>query len=157
MIAFTGEYDGNEDVYVIPAAGGIPKRLTSSPAGPGRGLDPRWQADSVSSPAGSYSGFPSFLPLELREGCRNCATAHGLEGAYSPDSSHIAYTPFTNFRENWQFQRGLKHYRGGTASPIWIAKLSDSSIEKVERKNSNDSNPMWIGAKSISFQTARAR
>jgi len=31
-IAFTGEYDGNEDVYVIPAAGGIPKRLTSHPS-----------------------------------------------------------------------------------------------------------------------------
>jgi len=31
MIAFTGEYDGNEDVYVIPAAGGIPKRLTRIP------------------------------------------------------------------------------------------------------------------------------
>ncbi len=31
MIAFTGEYDGNEDVYVIPTAGGIPKRLTSHP------------------------------------------------------------------------------------------------------------------------------
>src|SRR5215470_8431964 len=31
MIAFTGEYDGNEDVYVVPAAGGIPKRLTSHP------------------------------------------------------------------------------------------------------------------------------
>src|SRR4051794_31876495 len=27
-IAFTGNYDGNEDVYVIPAAGGVPLRLT---------------------------------------------------------------------------------------------------------------------------------
>src|ERR1700752_1215298 len=26
MIAFTGEYDGNEDVYVIPATGGVSKR-----------------------------------------------------------------------------------------------------------------------------------
>jgi tricorn protease len=41
----------------------------------------------------------------------------------------------------------LKHYRGGTASPIWIAKLSDSSVEKVPRTNSNDSNPMWVGDK----------
>jgi tricorn protease len=60
---------------------------------------------------------------------------------------HLAYVPFTNFRESWQFQRGLKHYRGGTASPIWIAKLSDSRITKVPRKDSNDSTPMWIGDK----------
>src|SRR2546423_6581168 len=28
QIAFTGEYDGNVDVFVIQASGGIPKRLT---------------------------------------------------------------------------------------------------------------------------------
>ena len=67
------------------------------------------------------------------------------ELSYSPDSSHAAYVPFTNFRENWDFQRGLKHYRGGTASPIWIANLADSSIEKLPRKDSNDSTPMWFG------------
>src|SRR5262245_2056934 len=31
MIAFTGEYDGNVDVYIVPAAGGVPKRLTWHP------------------------------------------------------------------------------------------------------------------------------
>src|SRR6201982_761342 len=31
MVAFTGEYDGNEDVYAVPTAGGIPKRLTTHP------------------------------------------------------------------------------------------------------------------------------
>lgn len=40
---------------------------------------------------------------------------------------------------------GLKHYRGGLASPIWIANLANSRIEKVPRKNSNDSAPMWVG------------
>src|SRR5271165_4975778 len=32
MIAFTGEYDGNTDVFVVPATGGVPKRLTYHPA-----------------------------------------------------------------------------------------------------------------------------
>ncbi|NMB70683.1 MAG: protease, partial [Bacteroidales bacterium] len=27
-IAFTGQYDGNTEIFVIPAAGGVPKRLT---------------------------------------------------------------------------------------------------------------------------------
>src|ERR1700730_483491 len=32
MIAFTGEYDGNQDVYVVPVSGGVPRRLTYHPA-----------------------------------------------------------------------------------------------------------------------------
>src|SRR5438128_11876071 len=31
QVAFTGEYDGNVDVYVVPSAGGVPKRLTYHP------------------------------------------------------------------------------------------------------------------------------
>ena len=149
MIAFTGEYDGNEDIYVIPASGGIPKRLTSHP---GADQVVGWTRDGkrivFRSARQSYSGFtqlctvgvtgglPELLPLPM-----------AVEGSYSPDGSHLAYVPFTNFRESWQFHRGLKHYRGGTASPIWIARLSDSSVEKVPRRDSNDSTPMWIGDK----------
>ena len=147
MIAFTGEYDGNEDVFVAPAAGGIPKRLTTHP-------DPDqvvgWTRDGKGvlfrSTRGAYAarfaqlytvklsgGLPEVLPFPM-----------AFEGSYSPDSSELAYVPFTNFREQWDFYRGLKHYRGGTASPIWIAKLADSRIEKVPRKDSNDSTPMWV-------------
>ena len=149
MIAFTGEYDGNEDVYVIPAAGGIPKRLTSHP---GSDQVVGWTHDgkrvlfrSSRSSATRYSqlytvslsgGLPEAVPLPA-----------AYEGSYSPDSSHLAYVPFTNFTESTQFQRGLKHYRGGTASPVWIANLADSSVEKVPRKDSNDSSPMWLGDK----------
>src|SRR5271168_1954193 len=149
MIAFTGEYDGNEDVYVIPSAGGIPKRLTSHP-----GADQvlGWTRDGqrilFRSARQSYAGFmrlytvgvsgglPEMLPLPM-----------AVEGSYSPDSSYLAYVPYTNFSENWQAHRGLKHYRGGKASPVWIARLSDSSIERVPRKDSNDSSPMWIGSR----------
>ena len=150
MIAFTGEYDGNEDVYVVPASGGIPKRLTTHPDSD---QVVGWTRDGKSvlfrSTRGAYAaryaqlytvglsgGLPEVLPLPM-----------AFEGSYSPDSSELAYVPFTNFREQWDFYRGLKHYRGGTASPIWIAKLSDSSIEKVPRKDSNDSTPMWLGDK----------
>jgi tricorn protease len=150
MIAFTGEYDGNEDVYVVPAAGGIPKRLTTHPDAD---QVVGWTRDGKSvlfrSTRGAYAaryaqlytvgvtgGLPELLPLPM-----------AVEGSYSPDSSHLAYVPFTNFREQWNFYRGLKHYRGGEASPVWIAKLSDSSVEKVPRKDSNDSTPMWVGDK----------
>ena len=149
LIAFTGEYDGNEDVYVIAAAGGIPTRLTSHP-----GVDQvvGWTRDGkrvlFRSPRSSYASFnrlftvgvegglPQELPLPMAE-----------QGSYSPDGSHLAYVPFTNFQDNWARLRGLKHYRGGTASPIWIADLADSSIDKVPRRDSNDSAPMWIGSR----------
>jgi tricorn protease len=149
MIAFTGEYDGNENVYTIPAAGGIPKRLTSHPAADqvvgwtrdGKRIVFRSARQSYSRftqlyTVGVTGGLPELLPLPM-----------AVEGSYSPDSSQLAYVPFTNFRESWQFHRGLKHYRGGTASPVWIARLSDSSVEKVPRKDSNDSTPMWMGDK----------
>jgi tricorn protease len=149
MIAFTGEYDGNEDVYVIPAVGGIPKRLTSHPGSDqvvgwtrdGKRILFRSARDSYSRFSQLYTvgvsgGLPELLPLPM-----------AVEGSYSPDSSHLAYVPFTNFAESWQRHRGLKHYRGGTASPIWIAKLADSSVEKVPRTDSNDSTPMWVGNK----------
>ncbi|MGB7728882.1 MAG: PDZ domain-containing protein [Candidatus Acidiferrum sp.] len=149
MIAFTGEYDGNEDVYVIPMAGGIPKRLTSHP---GSDQVVGWTRDGkrilFRSPRGSYAGFTQLYTVDVSGGLPEpLPLPMAYEGSYSPDSSHLAYVPFTNFRESWQFQRGLKHYRGGTASPIWIAKLADSSVEKVPRTNSNDSAPMWVGDK----------
>jgi len=149
MIAFTGEYDGNEDVYIIPAAGGTPKRLTTYP---GSDQVVGWTRDGkriiFRSTRLSYAGFQQLYTVGLAGGFPEVLPLPmAYDGSYSPDSSHLAYVPFTNFTESTQFQRGLKHYRGGTASPIWIAQLSDSSIVKIPRTNSNDSAPMWIGDK----------
>ncbi len=158
MIAFTGEYDGNEDVYVVPAAGGVPKRLTSHPS-PDQVVG--WTRDGkriiFRSPRDSYSGFTQLYTVGLDGGLPEVLPLPmAVDGAFSPDNSHLAYVPFTNFRESWQFQRGLKHYRGGTASPVWVANLADSSIEKLPRKDSNDSAPMSATA-SIFFPIAMGR
>ena len=142
-IAFTGEYDGNVDVFVMPAAGGVPRRLTWHPA-PDTVLG--WTPDGkrilFSSPRSSYSyfdrlftipvegGFPSELPLPMAS-----------EASYSPDGSRLAYVP------TQQWQRAWKRYRGGQTKPIWIANFSDSTIERIPRDNSNDFNPMWVGDK----------
>ena len=48
-----------------------------------------------------------------------------------------------------------KRYRGGRTTPIWIAKLSDSSVQKIPRENSNDINPIWVG-KEIFFLSDRS-
>jgi tricorn protease len=147
MIAFTGEYDGNQDVYVMPAAGGIPKRLTSHPS-PDQVVG--WTRDGkrilFRSTRNSFSGFNRLYTVSITGGLpEEVPLPMAEQGSYSPAGSHLAYVPYSNFKENWEFQRGLKHYRGGLASPIWIANLADSSVVKVPRTNSNDSTPMWLG------------
>jgi tricorn protease len=150
QVAFTGEYDGNLDVYVIPTVGGEPKRLTFHP-----GVDVAlgWTPDGTSvlfsSGRTSYSrfnklftvpangdGLPTELPLPM-----------GEQGAFTPDGSRIAYVPYWNRRATPDAYIAWKNYRGGKASPIWIATLADSRIEKVPRTDSSDFCPTWLDGK----------
>jgi len=150
MIAYTGNYDGNLDVYVVAAVGGQPRRLTYHP-GPdvavgwtpdGRSILFRSHRLSYSDPDQLFTvpvegAFPSPLPLPAAE-----------DGAYSPDGTHIAYSPVFQWEPDW------KRYRGGQTTPIWIADLADSSVEKIPRDNSNDRNPLWVG-KMVYFLSDR--
>ena len=141
-VAFTGEYDGNTDIFTVPASGGVPKRVTAFP-----GVDAlcNWTPDGKSllflSERSSESrrfmklftvpatgGLPAEVPLPT-----------GHEGSFSPDGKQLAYEPLPRGFNAW------KRYRGGMASYIWIAALSDSSTEKIPREDSNDFNAMWIG------------
>jgi len=142
MVAFTGEYDGNKNVYVIPAAGGVPRRLTFDPTGDyvigwtpdgKRILFESWgksfrhfESQLYTVPADG--GFPTEVPVPIAS-----------EASLSPDASHLAYVP------HGQWQAAWKRYRGGQTTPVWIADLKDSSIAKVPRDNSNDHYPMWVG------------
>jgi tricorn protease len=142
LIAFTGMYAGNEDVYVIPADGGQPKRLTFHPSSDvvvGWTPDGRnviFQSNRHSYYHGSNQlfevpaggGFATALPLPIAE-----------QGAVSPDGSRIAYVPHGRWQAAW------KRYRGGQTTPVWVANLKDSSVEKLPRENSNDFNPIWVG------------
>ncbi len=140
-VAFNGEYDGNADVFVVGIEGGQPRRLTFHPGADnaigwtpdGRsvlfasGMDhPHGNARLYTVPVGG--GWPSALPLP-----------RGMEGSYSPDGTRIAYVPNELWQPEW------KRYKGGQTTPIWIARLSDSKVEKVPRENSNDRFPMWVG------------
>ncbi|MFI5165680.1 MAG: PDZ domain-containing protein [Thermoanaerobaculales bacterium] len=144
MVAYSGYFDGNLDVYLVAAASGEPRRLTYHP-GADEALG--WTADgkrvAFRSPRASYAdpeqmftvsvegGFPTEVPLPMVD-----------EASYSPDGTHLAYEP------NFQWQPAWKSYRGGQTKRIWIADLADSSIVAVpQADNSNDRNPMWIGDK----------
>ena len=140
-IAFTGEYDGNVDVFVVPAAGGVPKRLTWHPA-PDRVLG--WTPDGkrmiFSSPRTAYSRFAEMFTVPADGGVEEkLPFPSGYEASMSPDGQSIAYEPIARAFTMW------KKYRGGQTTRIWLARLSDSSVTKVPRTNSNDFNPMWAG------------
>ena len=151
QIAFTGQYDGDEQVYVVDAAGGAPRQLTFYPAaGP---LAPRWGYDYQVygwSPDGK-----SVLFRSLRDGWDLgdtklflVDTAGGLPralpmpesggGDLSPDGKRVVYSPVTRDFRHW------KRYEGGWAQDLWILDLDSlESIQVTDHKRS-DRDPMWI-------------
>ncbi|MFY9855598.1 MAG: PDZ domain-containing protein [Terracidiphilus sp.] len=141
-IAYSAHLNGNTDAYVIPATGGVPRRITWHPAGSGVvGWSPDGKDVLIVSMATSYrrflrlyqvhadgSGVPEPLPLPS-----------GFAGSFSPDGQSIAYEPITKWQPAW------KRYVGGQTTPIWIVNLKTLDLVKVPRENSNDSNPVWVG------------
>ena len=144
-IAYSGTYDGNTDVYVMPAEGGVPKRLTFHPgADVVQGWTPDSQGVLFRSGRNSYSRFTRLFTVSLAGGLpHELPLPEGEMGSFSPDGKFIAYVPAWA----WGPTTAWKRYRGGLAARIWIARLSDSHVEEVPRKDSNDFCPMWIGDK----------
>jgi len=142
-IAFTGEYDGNQDVYVMPASGGEPRRLTwHSAPDVVRGWSPDGKEVLFASLRTAFSRFAELYTVRLTGGLpEKLPLPMGFEGSFSPDGGHLAYVPLDRAFNVW------KRYRGGLTTPVWIADMTDSSIAKVPRKDSNDFNPMWVGDK----------
>ena len=134
-IAFTGG-PNYRDVYIVPAAGGTPRRLTYHPGGGGV---EGWTPDGRSVLFRSYRRYYNQLFTIPREGgpAVELPLDRAVGGSLSPDQRRIAYVP-----SGYAYWKG---YRGGATSPIWIADLSSLRIEKIPRDNSNDFNPMWVG------------
>jgi tricorn protease len=153
-IAFTGQIDGDEQVYIIPTGGGIPKQLTFYPAkGP---FAPRWGYDNqvlgwtpdgksvlfrsgrdtwTVSDSKLYTvsvegGLPKALPMPTAG-----------SGAFSPDMKKMVYCPvFRDFRTE-------KRYRGGWQSDLYIFDLASHAINPIDNSPYSERDPMWIGSK----------
>lgn len=141
MVAFTGTFQNNADVYVVPASGGQPRRLTYYP-GPNVAVGWTPDGESVLFRSERYSfslpdqlftvpvggGFPRQLPLPT-----------GEMGSYSGDGSHIAYVPGFEWEPYW------KDYHGGQHAQIWIARLADSETVRIPNLDARETDPMWVG------------
>jgi tricorn protease len=150
QIAYTATIAGNTDVYVMPAAGGDAKRLTYHPgADRARGWTPDGRRVIFASVRDSVPQ-QSFMRLW------SVATDGGLEdalplprafnGAYSADGRRFAYDEISiAFTPDWYETSMWRHYRGGRTHPIRVMNVADSSVEKLPWKDSNDTDPMWIG------------
>lgn len=153
-IAFTGQYDGDEQVYVMPATGGVPKQLTFYPArGP---LPDRWGYDNQVygwTPDGEYVIFRSLRDAWTMTDCRlfKVPVKGGLPealpmpvsgaGDLSPDGKKIVYSPlFRDFRA-W------KRYQGGWAQNLYIFDLATKELQPVSHSPRTERDPMWIGDK----------
>src|SRR3972149_11060783 len=152
-IAFTGQYDGNTEVYVMPAEGGVPKRLTYTPTlsrddvsdrmGPNnivmtwRNNNPILFRSRMIEP-NSFKGqlftvsLDGDVPVQL-------PLPRGGFSSYSADGKKLAYNRvFREFR-TW------KRYRGGQADDVWIYDFQKKTTENITNNPAQDIIPMWSG------------
>jgi tricorn protease len=153
-IAFSGEYSGSRQVYIISVEGGAPTQLTYyNDVGvmpPRGGFDYQvlgWTPDGKNvlfrgnrlpwgERMGKYftisvdGGFES--PLQIPE---------GGGGMLSPDGTKMVYTPIEREWRTW------KRYRGGRAQDVWIYDLKNNTTEKITDWLGTDNQPTWVGDK----------
>lgn len=154
-IAFTGQYDGNTEVYVMPAEGGVPKRVTytatldrddvSDRMGPNN-IVMGWKGNDeilFRSRWIDFNAFKGQLYIVNKDGgpSNQLPLPRGGFASYSPDLKKLAYN--RTFREF----RTWKRYRGGQADEIWIYDFASKKTEKITDNPAQDIIPMWVGNK----------
>ena len=163
-LAFTSQYDGNTEVYVMPAEGGAPTRLTTSATlgrddisdrmGPNN-LVMAWENTkplvAFRSRMKSFNDFVGQLFTvglsgELSE---QLPVPRGGFVSFSPDDSKMAFNRvFREFR-TW------KHYRGGMADDVWIYDFKTGQTTNLTNNPAQDICPMWGPDNHIYFASDR--
>ncbi|WP_378184818.1 PDZ domain-containing protein [Aquimarina sp. W85] len=152
-IAFSAQYDGNTDVFIIPSLGGVPKRLTWHPSQDiVRDFTPDGKKVLFNSQRSNYTNRHAKLytvdiaggqPLEL-------PLPTAFSASLSADGQYIAYNPTYEVFNQW------KNYRGGTQARIWIYNKQSQEVVEVPKPTSggNDASPQWLGQK-VYFKSDR--
>jgi len=151
-IAFTGQYDGNTEVYTIPSVGGEPLRVTYTPTNSRDDIGDRMGPNNIVmgwTPDGQDiiyrnrigDGFVGRLFLVNNEGGLSnvIPLPEGGFCSYSPDGKKLAYNRVMREFRTW------KYYKGGMADDIWIYDPAAKTVENVTNNDAQDIMPMWIG------------
>jgi len=153
-IAFTAQYDGNTEVYTIPAQGGVPVRLTTTATlgrddisdrmGPNNivlGWTPDGKNIVYRSRKQTFNDFIGQLFLVPVSGgmSQELPLPAGGFCSYSSDGKQLAYNRvFREFR-TW------KYYKGGMADDIWIHDFKAKTTRNITDNKAQDIFPMWFG------------
>ncbi|MCB0289390.1 MAG: PD40 domain-containing protein [Calditrichaeota bacterium] len=156
QLAFTGQYDGNTEVFLMPAQGGVPQRITytatlgrddvSDRMGPNN-LVITWKNTTPEivfrSRMRSFNSFNGQLYTVNTTGNlpQQIEVPRGGFCSFSPDDKKMAYNRV--FRE----YRTWKRYRGGMADDVWIYDFTTKQIENITNNPAQDIIPMWTGNK----------
>ncbi len=151
-IAFTAQYDGNFNVYVMPSDGGQPRQLTYLPdvgniperMGPNNQVI-AWYPDSkrilfLSRRSTFNTWFGQLYSVSINGGLpKKFPLPKGGLTTFSPDGTQIVYNRiFRNFR-TW------KRYTGGMAQDLWLYNLKANTIRRLTHYAGTDTFPMWHG------------
>lgn len=147
QVAFTGNYDGNTDVYVVPVHGGEPKRVTYHPSSDVvRGWLSNNELYFNTSREFQYSLGARLYKTSLNgELATPLLMPEAYQGSPSPDGRYWAY--IKNGDPTERDRVAFKRYRGGGMPSIWIFDTQTKQIEIVPNANSNDVKPVWLGNK----------
>ena len=141
LIAFTAEYDGNVDVFVMPIEGGEPKRLTYHPSGDYvQGWTPDgkvlFRSNRESQPTMTNKFFTVATNGGLPEALEIPRAAYG---EMSKDGKYVAYTPITGWDAEW------RNYRGGQAMPIWVVDMKTKALVRTSQPTKERHlDPVWL-------------
>ncbi|MFQ6104116.1 MAG: S41 family peptidase [Candidatus Glassbacteria bacterium] len=152
MIAFTGEYDGNTDVYVMNVHGGDITRVTYNPSyDEVVGWHPTSNKILFRSFRHSYQSFSRlFLISPDGKDLEELILHEASQGSFSPDGNQIAYNRVSRENRTW------KRYQGGTAQDIYLFDFVHMKDRRLTDFPGTDRIPMWIGNK-IYFSSDRDR
>ncbi len=139
-IAFTGQYDGNTDVYLMPATGGQPRRLTWHPSGD---VAQGWTPDGDILFRSGRDGVPTqlwkFYTVSPSGGLPTpLALPQAYLGGMSADGDHLAYQEIGYWDPEW------RNYRGGQAQPIGIVSTSTWERTTPPWEGERQMDPVWM-------------